>query len=186
MNLEEDIRIFYEYLSGDCEKSPLQCCRGLFSEYLLTRLIFLMGLFKAMLLYNAENALLQYGKSAEVEEDTEQDAQLEDERTKWDLLCRQCLQKITSMEARTVVHGQHRHVFFNPHGIVFEIGCFYSASGYVLLGSPTKEFSWFKGYSWQILLCSNCQIHLGWRYMSADGGFYGLILKNLVSESERG
>ena len=138
-----------------------------------------------MLLQNGEYALLQYGDSAKVEQNTEQDTQLENDDKKWNLLCRQCLQRITSLEARTVVKGQHRHVFFNPHGIVFEIGCFYSACGYVLVGPVTKEFSWFEGYAWQIVICSNCQTHLGWRFVSGEGGFYGLILQNLVSEESK-
>jgi hypothetical protein len=30
--------------------------------------------------------------------------------------------------------------------------------------------------------CAGCRLHLGWRFTSADGGFYGLILARLVAE----
>lgn len=134
-----------------------------------------------MSLQRVEYKLLQYENSAQVEQNSKSDVQLENGEQKEDLLCKQCLQKITSVKAKTAVQGQHKHIFFNPQGLVFEIGCFYSAWGYVLLGSATREFSWFDGYAWQIMLCSNCLIHLGWSYMSANDGFYGLILQNLVS-----
>jgi hypothetical protein len=38
------------------------------------------------------------------------------------------------------------------------------------------------GYSWQIQLCRNCYTQLGWKYMSQDDSFYGLIFKMLREE----
>ncbi len=79
------------------------------------------------------------------------------------------------------VEGKHMHVFSNPEGIVFQIGCFSSADGCVNRGVPTTEFTWFTGFSWRFSFCSNCYIHLGWFYQSKGvENFYGLILDRLA------
>lgn len=97
------------------------------------------------------------------------------------LLCKVCTHKITTNENRISVNGKHKHVFFNPMGIVFELGCFSSATGCLHTGTPTLEFTWFDGYAWCITLCSSCLAHLGWHYQSSTGSeFYGLILTSLI------
>lgn len=97
-----------------------------------------------------------------------------------DLLCAQCFHPITSESWRVAMAGSHRHVFANPGGHVFEIGCFAAAPGCAALGPPTPDFSWFSGTSWQIAVCAACGLHLGWRYEQALGGpFFGLILDRL-------
>ena len=99
------------------------------------------------------------------------------------LVCAGCRNPITHSRYRTAREGQHRHVFFNPHGLVFEIGCFSQASGCLQAGRSTSEFTWFPGYAWQITLCSACTLHLGWRFQSEDGdGFYGFILSCLLEQ----
>jgi len=45
------------------------------------------------------------------------------------ILCRQCHQAITRPAERISVQGAHHHTFANPHGIVFEIGCYKYAQG---------------------------------------------------------
>lgn len=97
------------------------------------------------------------------------------------LLCRQCLAMITTTSQRIAVDGTHQHTFANPHGVVFEIGCFKNAWGCGAVGSPTNEFTWFAGYFWQVTVCASCLTHLGWRFTSPDAsGFYGLILDRLI------
>ncbi|WP_081602931.1 cereblon family protein [Desulfocurvibacter africanus] len=99
------------------------------------------------------------------------------------LLCKTCLHRVTAENARTEVQGKHVHVFCNPYGLVFEIGCFGAAPGCAPLGLPSLEFTWFPGYEWQVGVCRGCRAHLGWRYIAVHGGeFYGLILANLVGE----
>lgn len=78
--------------------------------------------------------------------------------------------------------GGHRHVFFNPAGDVFEIGCFGYGRNLAPVGTPTLEFTWFAGHSWQVLLCAGCGVQLGWKYASAHSAFYGLILPLLDEE----
>ncbi len=95
------------------------------------------------------------------------------------IICKACQHPITSHENRIEVNGQHQHVFSNPIGVVYEIGCFSSTNGCVNKGVPTLEHSWFKGFAWRFVLCSNCYSHLGWFYQSENDSFYGLILDAL-------
>ena len=103
------------------------------------------------------------------------------------ILCRQCLQIISSPQEQIAVDGAHRHTFANPHGIVFEIGCFRTVIGCGYVGSASDEFSWFRGFSWQVAVCGMCLNHLGWRFTStAAASFHGLILDRLVTRSLAG
>ncbi|MDZ7830449.1 MAG: cereblon family protein [Desulfobacterales bacterium] len=95
--------------------------------------------------------------------------------------CRQCLNPITPKSARISINGAYQHTFANPHGIVFDIGCFKEAEGCGAVGTPTDEFVWFAGYMWQVALCRACLTHMGWFFTSADTeSFFGLILDRLI------
>lgn len=94
------------------------------------------------------------------------------------LLCRTCSTPITTDRQRIDKQGKHLHTFFNPAGIVYEIGCFRSAPGCMTYGPPSSEFAWFSGYSWQIVCCRSCQEHLGWVFRG-DDEFFGLIVRKL-------
>ena len=97
------------------------------------------------------------------------------------ILCRQCHQVLTNPSERTSIQGAHQHTFANPHGIVFQIGCFRSVRGCGYVGPKTSEWSWFKGYSWRILVCRMCLTHLGWQYISTGNeSFSGLILDRII------
>lgn len=99
------------------------------------------------------------------------------------LVCKACGQKVARTSWRCEVNGRHRHVFSNPGGYVFEIGCFAKGLGLIMEGDPTDEFTWFPGYRWQIALCSTCAALLGWRYTGASH-FYGLVLAALAESCE--
>ncbi len=101
------------------------------------------------------------------------------------LLCRNCMAEITRESSRIAVDGAHSHTFANPHGIVFEIGCFQFAPGCAVAGPPTDEFSWFPPHAWQMALCGSCLSHMGWRFSSGRGlvqgaMFFGLIIDRLA------
>jgi len=110
--------------------------------------------------------------------------QEEDEEKKEEekhILCAQCRAIITSPREWIEVQGTQEHTFFNPYGIIFQIGCFRQARGCGYIGPATEEFSWFPGYSWRIAICSSCLTHLGWFYSAPDReSFYGLILDHLI------
>ena len=98
------------------------------------------------------------------------------------LYCFLCSNVITSTSECISVEGSHEHIFTNPHGYRFYIGCFRNAPGCIQEGIDTDDFSWFSGYSWKYALCANCHQHLGWIYHSSDQ-FYGLIFDRLVFPS---
>ncbi|WP_300157851.1 cereblon family protein [Solidesulfovibrio sp.] len=94
--------------------------------------------------------------------------------------CAACLHAVTDATRRITVDGSHVHVFANPYGAVFEIGCFSAAPGCLASGLPSGEFTWFAGTTWQVALCAACGRHLGWSYARAEGGtFHGLIFDRL-------
>ncbi len=101
------------------------------------------------------------------------------------LVCKVCRSIITRRNLGMEIDGKHLHVFFNPHGYVFELGCFASAKNIIPTGPKTDEFTWFPNYAWQVVACSGCQEQLGWRYTGDKGGFYGLIVKALIEEEGR-
>ena len=96
------------------------------------------------------------------------------------IVCGFCNHHITDPTKQITVNDSFRHVFANPHGIVFEIGCFSGARGCKPVSISSNEFSWFVGFSWQICVCSYCSAHLGWVFKSDSSKFYGLILEKLI------
>ncbi|MCB9642798.1 MAG: hypothetical protein H6728_06940 [Myxococcales bacterium] len=111
------------------------------------------------------------------------DPQLEKERklsSPKRLCCVHCMQPITTEEARIEIGGQHTHIFTNPAGFVYRLGCFREAEGLQKDGPPCHDATWFAGYAWQILRCASCGIHLGWLYIAPSDAFFGLILPRLI------
>lgn len=103
----------------------------------------------------------------------------EQENEEEGLLCRKCGHVITSPDHQIQVNGGHLHTFFNPAGVIYEIGCFSNAPGCLQYGPSSSEFTWFAGFTWRLSLCGLCTAQLGWFFSSSDTIFYGLILKNL-------
>jgi ribosomal protein L40E len=116
---------------------------------------------------------------------TRQDRPAEEERQAQDTLpreaifCRACGGMVTDRGQKISVGGSHTHTFFNPAGIVYELGCFHQAAGCVISGLATAEFSWFAGHLWRFALCRRCQAHLGWFFEMGEKSFFGLILARL-------
>lgn len=98
------------------------------------------------------------------------------------LICRICRSRITRRDLAMQVDGSHGHVFFNPQGQVFELGCFASAGNILPTGPKTEEFTWFPGFAWQAVACTGCLAQVGWRFTGGDSGFFGLILTALVED----
>jgi hypothetical protein len=99
------------------------------------------------------------------------------------LFCAACRQLITSQDDRISIQGAQEHTFTNPHGYVFHIGCFRQTRGCSYVGERMSAWSWFRGFTWRIALCSNCNTHLGWMFEAPGNRFYGLILNRLTSAS---
>lgn len=111
----------------------------------------------------------------------EEEAEEPESEEKEYIICRQCRQAITRPDDRIAMQGSHRHTFANPHGIVFDIGCFKNVIGCGYAGAASDEFTWFAGYSWRVCYCAMCLTHLGWIFRSNSGNvFHGLILDKLI------
>lgn len=96
------------------------------------------------------------------------------------IACRNCNSHVTQPESKIQKDHSFSHTFANPHGHVFEIGCFSDAPGVVAISGPSSEFTWFPGYTWRIGICTHCAVHLGWVFSSGRHRFYGLILDQLI------
>ncbi|TFG60978.1 MAG: hypothetical protein E4H36_11180 [Spirochaetales bacterium] len=118
---------------------------------------------------------LRYRQDSESQDAPE--ALIEDEEA---VRCAFCGNTVTSKKENLSIRGTAEHVFTNPFGYVYRIGCYRRAPGCGTIGSYTSEHSWFPGYLWCYALCAACKAHLGWHYISEEGGFFGLILENLV------
>ena len=97
------------------------------------------------------------------------------------ILCARCFVVLTHKDQRLEIQGGHTHIFSNPAGHVFEIGCFEDIEGCGLVGPATDEFTWFRGYRWRVVVCASCLTHLGWLFAAPGNGhrFAGLILDRL-------
>ena len=94
------------------------------------------------------------------------------------LICSGCGHPVTTVSEQIKVRGRHNHAFRYYDDIV-QLGCFRIAEGCVGVQGISQGYSWFRGYSWQIQVCGNCYTQLGWKYMSEDDSFYGLVFKML-------
>ncbi|WP_051617205.1 cereblon family protein [Desulfonatronovibrio hydrogenovorans] len=104
---------------------------------------------------------------------------------KGQIICSLCRAIITEDVYAVNINGSHAHVFVNPQGLVFEVGCFSKAENITGLGPVTEEFTWFPGYFWQTALCTACRTQLGWIYSGSESGavsFFGFILDRLIRE----
>ncbi len=113
----------------------------------------------------------------EVETETKAETKPEPEDI---IVCASCYYKITEPSEQISVNDSFVHIFANPYGHIFEIGCFSKASGCRTASLPSNEFSWFSGYEWQIGICRYCSNHLGWLFLSESKSFYGLILERII------
>ena len=112
------------------------------------------------------------------------DTQDTDEAAKKGFLhCAECQYPITRKIDRIEMNEKHQHVFANPYGHIYQIGCFAQAPGCVAIGEESSQFSWFPGYTWQVALCGQCLTLLGWAFRSPESQFFGLIIDKLTQTS---
>jgi hypothetical protein len=100
--------------------------------------------------------------------------------------CAACGHRITRQDWAIRINGDHQHVVFNPAGIIFRVVCFAQAPGALAGGPTSEEFTWFRGYRWQLAGCGGCRTHLGWHYRGEGppASFFGLIRPKLVERPE--
>ncbi|KAL3679706.1 hypothetical protein R1sor_022662 [Riccia sorocarpa] len=77
----------------------------------------------------------------------------------------------------------------NPGGYVHETLTLSRAWGLMLRGRPDTAHSWFPGYAWTIAHCSQCELHMGWRFTAVKKGlrpkaFWGVRRSQLAENAE--
>jgi cereblon len=78
--------------------------------------------------------------------------------------------------------------YCNPAGYIHETLTVYKTleNAVDMVERPSTEFSWFPGYAWQIAICSNCHLHIGWKFIAVSNRnmrprtFFGLSCKSLL------
>merc|ERR1711907_676660 len=62
--------------------------------------------------------------------------------------------------------GKHPVIrnFTNPQGVDMQVVNFIKGANIKVHGDPSFDSSFFPPYSWQIIGCSKCQAHLGWKF----------------------
>lgn len=96
------------------------------------------------------------------------------------LRCLRCQHEVTARRHAVEIGGAHTHMFRNPAGWSFRIGCFSDAPGAVVAGVATYAHTWFPGYAWRLAHCRGCGTHLGWWFVGASDAFAGLVLTRLA------
>jgi hypothetical protein len=105
----------------------------------------------------------------------------DDDFREWRLVCASCGHLVTTVSEKVEVRGRHHHDF-PYYGHIVRLGCYRNAPGCVGTERISNGYSWFRGYAWEIQLCRNCYAQLGWKYMSQEDSFYGLVFKLLREE----
>ncbi|KAL5283335.1 CRBN family protein [Megaselia abdita] len=81
--------------------------------------------------------------------------------------CIKCARQIAKCKESFAmsVYGVQQN-YCNPGGFIHETTTVYKVdrNAVRIIGSPNGEFSWFPGYDWQILSCTSCHSHLGWKF----------------------
>jgi hypothetical protein len=103
------------------------------------------------------------------------------------IFCLPCQQRIARVADLVKLHkeGVSAH-YVNSHAVVHDVITLRYVNNIVVEGNPQPEHSWFDGYAWQIIYCSECGNHLGWKFSAAEdhySGFFGLrrtAIKNTV------
>jgi len=106
--------------------------------------------------------------------------QREKEQPENPICCGSCGQVIVKRKRLSARTEGEEHTFRNPAGYSFHVITFSEAQGCRRTGVPTTRDSWFPGYAWSIVLCSECEKHLGWHFQKSHDSFHGLIVTRLT------
>ena len=105
-----------------------------------------------------------------------------EEEEEW-LRCRACDRNIARVDdIFGALGGPPVQHFANPDGVFWEVLTVRAAQGVVADASAYTAFSWFPGYTWRMVACGGCRMHLGWKYEGSQVPpvFFGLVRGNLA------
>ncbi|KFB42716.1 AGAP005299-PA-like protein [Anopheles sinensis] len=100
----------------------------------------------------------------------------------WCFICKRCDNEVASYSDIFAMSKQGVQTSYcNPSGYVHDTLTVHKTKedSTLTVGAPSAEYSWFPGYSWQIIVCINCRQHLGWKFVATKKNFlpksfYGL------------
>jgi len=106
-------------------------------------------------------------------------------QVKMRLLCR-CGHNVSTREQVFVMSNQGASGnYVNPNGYNHEMLTVKKCWSISTQGEPEAAYSWFPGYTWQIINCPECWAHLGWCFRATIDSFkprmfYGLTKSAIV------
>lgn len=79
--------------------------------------------------------------------------------------CKHCLALIARRGDKVVMSSDDTvGAYVKPYDSAQEVITVHNASGLALHGNPSKDHSWFPGYTWTIALCAACESNIGWLF----------------------
>ena len=132
--------------------------------------------------------LLKLAGGAPRDEEQLDDESETDEESERVLTCAACAHVVAKRAAIFAAPGTTApvQVFANPHGRVFEVLALRSVTGVRIVGEPTSDATWFRGYAWSVALCTSCLTHLGWRFDAsapdADPRTFFALIREAIRE----
>uniref|UniRef100_A0A183CL82 CULT domain-containing protein n=2 Tax=Globodera pallida TaxID=36090 RepID=A0A183CL82_GLOPA len=77
------------------------------------------------------------------------------------MVCSKCANGICNVsDIVNLSVGSNSMHFVNPNGYVHDLFTVRRVRGIEFTGQPSAKFSWFPGYTWTVMACSNCEQHL--------------------------
>lgn len=81
-------------------------------------------------------------------------------------VCGRKLHRFHSYQRLNLFGGNtSKSVFVNRYGNSFRVITTRTLMNYAEITPPSSEDTWFPGYQWQILECSYCGNHIGWKFI---------------------
>lgn len=79
--------------------------------------------------------------------------------------CRHCNTPIAFLQDEIPVDALGSHsIQVNPNGFVHEVITVRTTQNTISIGKPVPADSWFPGFCWRYLVCSECTEFVGWSY----------------------
>uniref|UniRef100_A0A182MDL1 Protein cereblon n=1 Tax=Anopheles culicifacies TaxID=139723 RepID=A0A182MDL1_9DIPT len=109
----------------------------------------------------------------------------------WYFICKRCESEIANYDDMFAMSKQGVQTSYcNPAGHVHDTLTVHKTkeNSTLPVDRPSTNYSWFPGYSWQIIVCANCRQHLGWKFVAEKKNvlpksFYGLSGTNITVKS---
>uniref|UniRef100_A0A182SR45 Protein cereblon n=1 Tax=Anopheles maculatus TaxID=74869 RepID=A0A182SR45_9DIPT len=109
----------------------------------------------------------------------------------WYFICKRCESEIANYDDMFAMSKQGVQTSYcNPAGYVHDTLTVHKTkeNSTLPVERPSTNYSWFPGYSWQIIVCANCRQHLGWKFVAEKKNvlpksFYGLTGANITVKS---